>query len=59
MNTFRLLVLLYPDQFDLQLIIHYFSQVLYIPHLTTQTYTRSMMEDMYDIIQNVPQKVNF
>lgn len=34
-----------------------FLQVLYLPPLLTKTYTRRMMEDMYDIIKDVPQKV--
>ncbi|KAM6989169.1 protein FAM151A [Tautogolabrus adspersus] len=33
--------------------------VAYSPPLFTQTYTRRMMEDMYDMIKDVPQKVTF
>ncbi|XP_029687560.1 protein FAM151A isoform X2 [Takifugu rubripes] len=33
--------------------------VLYLPPLLTKTYTRQMMEDMYDLIRDVPQKVTF
>nr|XP_020483395.2 protein FAM151A-like [Labrus bergylta] len=33
--------------------------VAYSPPLFTQTYTRLMVEDMYDMIKDVPQKVTF
>ncbi|XP_067460966.1 protein FAM151A [Thunnus thynnus] len=33
--------------------------VAYVPPILIATYTRSMMEDMYDMIKDVPQKVTF
>lgn len=35
----------------------FFLQVLYLPPLLTKTYTRQMVEDMYELIKDVPQKV--
>lgn len=37
--------------------VFYFLQVLYLPPLFTKTYTRQMMDEMYDMIKDVPQKV--
>ncbi|KAM4623654.1 protein FAM151A [Polymixia lowei] len=34
-------------------------KVNYVPPIFTGTYTRSMVEEMYDIIRHVPQKVTF
>ncbi|XP_070774981.1 protein FAM151A [Enoplosus armatus] len=34
-------------------------KVAYAPPLFNETYTRSMVEDMYDMIKDVPQKVTF
>lgn len=36
-----------------------YLQVLYLPHIAVKTYTRKMMEDMYDLIKDVPQRVSY
>lgn len=33
--------------------------VLYLPSIAVKTYSRQMMEDMYELIKDVPQKVTF
>lgn len=33
--------------------------VLYLPSIAVKTYTRQMMEDMYELIKDVPQRVTF